>query len=113
MKTDNFYQTSCIEAKGGHFEHNLIWKLTWTRAADVAMAWLWLTINNISYSEKSDASNESDSIVNAFWYWLQSDERYLLFTRYMYSGLLNIERTAAQNNTMKPRSKEVAQQIKA
>jgi len=39
-------------------------------------------MNNISYSEKSVASNVSDSIANAFWYWLRSDERYLLFTRY-------------------------------
>jgi len=34
-------------------------------------------MNNISYSEKSVASNVSDSIVNAFWYWLQSYEHYL------------------------------------
>jgi len=39
-------------------------------------------MNNISYSEKSVASNVSDSIVGAFWYWLRSDENYLHFTRY-------------------------------
>jgi len=39
-------------------------------------------MNNISYSEKSVAYNVSDSIVNAFWHWLRSDESYLLFTRY-------------------------------
>jgi len=36
-------------------------------------------MNNISYSEKSVASNVSDSIVNVFWYWLWSDEHYLVF----------------------------------
>jgi len=45
---------------------------------------------NISYSEKSDESNVSDSIVNALWYWIQSDENYLLFTR--YSGYILQER---------------------
>jgi len=38
---------------------------------------------NICSSEKSVASNVSDSIVNTFWYyWLRSDERYPLFARY-------------------------------
>jgi len=58
---------ACVKAKGGYFEHNLswiCWKLTWTRAADVAM-------NNISFSGKYITSN-------AFWYiWLQLDERRL------------------------------------
>jgi len=39
-------------------------------------------MNNISYSEKAVASKINDGIVSAFWYWLHSDENYLLFTRY-------------------------------
>jgi len=45
---------ACVKAKGRHFEHSLswiFWKLTWKRAADVAMKWLRPTMNNISYSE--------------------------------------------------------------